>query len=223
MPTVVLIRHGETTANARGVLAGRLPGVHLNRRGEEQARVAGERLRGSEVHAIVSSPLERTKQTASHVRAASETDHKVVLERRLTECDYGDWSGRKIATLAKQPLWQQIQRQPSGVTFPHGESMASMAARAVSAMRDWNQRIADEYGDDGLWVAVSHGDVIKAIVADALGVHLDGFQRIHVSPGSLSVIRYSLHGTSVLAVNSHADVVPNLQRRASGPTLGGGR
>lgn len=223
MPTVVLIRHGETTANARGVLAGRLPGVQLNRRGEEQARAAGERLLGRELQAIISSPLERTRQTANLVRQTTLTPHKVLLDSKLTECDYGDWSGRKLSTLAKLPLWQQIQLQPSAVTFPNGESMSAMAHRAVVAIRTWDQRIAAEFGDDGLWVAVSHGDVIKAIVADALGVHIDGFQRIHVSPGSLSVINYSARGTSVLAVNSHTDVVPNLQRKTSGPTLGGGR
>ena len=223
MPTVVLIRHGETTANARGVLAGRLPGVILNERGREQALAAGQRLQARQIQALVTSPLERTRQTAAHIRAAMDAPPRITVERRLTECDYGQWSGRKLSSLSKLALWQDIQQRPSAVTFPGGEAMAAMAARAVAAVREWDRRLHDEHGAGAVWVAVSHGDVIKAVVADALGVHLDGFQRIHIAPGSMSIISYGPRGTSVLAVNSHADVLPTAGDTPRGPTLGGGR
>ncbi len=224
MPTVVLVRHGETSANAKGVLAGRLPGVALNERGRQQAQSVGQRLRGATIHALVSSPLERTRATAALIRSSLDQPPRVRLERRLIECDYGQWSGRKLSSLAKLPMWRDIQSRPSMVEFPSGESMATMAARAVAAVRDWNRTLQADIGPDALWVAVSHGDVIKAIVADALGVHLDGFQRIHIAPGSMSIISYSERGTSVLAVNSHDHVVPGTRGAGDGrPTLGGGR
>ena len=136
--------------------------------------------------AVVTSPLERCVETAQFVRDAQAKPPEWHVDDRLIECGYGDWTGRPIKELAKDPLWKTVQAQPSAVRFPNGESLPEMAARAVSAVRDWDARL----GADAVWVACSHGDVIKAIVADALGLHLDQFQRIVPDPCSVSVIRY---------------------------------
>lgn len=223
MPIVLLVRHGESTANARGVLAGRLPGVVLNAQGRAQATAAGARLEGLPLAAIVSSPLERTRETARLLRAGLSDAPRISVDKGLTECDYGAWSGRRLSSLVKQPLWPHIQSRPSAVTFPDGESMAAMAARGVAAVRRWNEKVADEHGAAGIWVAVSHGDVIKSIVADALGLHLDSFQRIHISPGSLTMISYSGSSTSVLGVNTRDGSLRHLNGGAVAPRLGGGR
>lgn len=182
MSTVLLLRHGRTKANSEGILAGDTP-VELDEVGVAQALTAGTRLVGTKFAAVVTSPLERCRQTLS----IALPDTTPVVESGLTECGYGEWAGRKLAELAKEPLWGAIQRHPAAVTFPGGESMAAMAARAVDAVRRWNE-VA---GDAGVWLACTHGDIIKAIVADALGMHLDLFQRIHVAPGSITVIRYT--------------------------------
>jgi probable phosphomutase (TIGR03848 family) len=186
--TVILLRHGRTTSNQAGTLAGHQP-TELDDAGRAQAVAVGERLRaaGLPLAAVVSSPLLRCRQTV----AAALPDTPVCDEPRLVECDYGDWSGQPLKALAKQPLWQVVQAHPSAAVFPGGEAMAAMADRAVAAVRDWDARITAEHGPDALWLACSHGDVIKAILADALGLHLDLFQRIVVDPASLTVIKYT--------------------------------
>ncbi len=188
MATVILLRHGRTTANQAGTLAGHQP-VELDDAGRAQAVAVGARLReaGLPLATVVSSPLLRCRQTV----AAALPDAPVCDEPRLQECDYGDWSGQPLKTLAKQQLWGVVQAHPSAVVFPGGEAMAAMATRAVAAVRDWDARVTASHGPDALWLACSHGDVIKAIVADALGLHLDLFQRIMVDPASLTVIRYT--------------------------------
>jgi probable phosphomutase (TIGR03848 family) len=158
--TVVLIRHGRTAANATGLLAGRTPGVLLDAVGRRQARALGTRLREVRLDALVHSPLERCIQTADGV-LARRPDVARQADERLIECDYGDWTGRPLAELAKEPLWPVIQDTPSSVTFPGGESMRAMAQRATSAVDDWVSR-----HPDGAVAIVSHGDVIKAILAE---------------------------------------------------------
>lgn len=211
MATVVLARHGRTSANASGVLAGRSKGVDLDEQGLAQARAAGERLAKVPVVAVVTSPLERCRRTAREVVRALPRPVRPVSERGLLECDYGDWTGRELKTLAKDPLWATVQAHPSAAAFPGGESMATMAARAVEAVRRWDARVEAEHGPDAVWVAVSHGDVIKAVLADALGMHLDAFQRIVVDPGSLSVVRYTPLRPFVLTANSTAGDLDHLQ------------
>jgi probable phosphomutase (TIGR03848 family) len=187
MATVLLVRHGRTSANASGVLAGWTPGVHLDETGEAQARGLGQRLAEVPLAAVVSSPLERTRETAGLV--LGDRDVPVHLDDRVGECRYGDWTGASLKTLAKDPLWKVVQTHPSAVVFPgaEGESMAAMQARAVAAVRDWNARL----GDDAVYAVVSHGDVIKAVLADAMGMHLDQFQRLRVDPCSVSVVDYT--------------------------------
>src|SRR4051794_358823 len=207
MPTVLLVRHGRTTANTSGVLAGWTPGVRLDEHGEEQARALAERMSPVPLAAIVSSPLERCQQTAAELRSVAGPKGvarpEVVTDDRIGECKYGDWTGRELKTLVREPLWKVVQEHPSAAVFPgpEGESMRAMQTRAVDAVRDWDARVAAEHGPDAVWVAVSHGDVIKAVLADALGAHLDAFQRIVVSPCSVSAVRYTATRPFVAGVN----------------------
>jgi probable phosphomutase (TIGR03848 family) len=186
--TVLLLRHGRTTANAGGTLAGHQP-TELDEVGRAQAAAVGARLAAAGLipHLVVSSPLIRCRQTVE----AALPDAKVIDDARLLECDYGDWSGQQLKTLAKQPLWQVVQAHPSAAVFPGGEGMAEMSARAIAAIRDADTRATAEHGPEAIVLACSHGDVIKAIVADAMGLHLDLFQRLSVDPASLTAIRYT--------------------------------
>jgi probable phosphomutase (TIGR03848 family) len=229
--TVLLLRHGRTTANASGALAGRQP-VELDDAGRGQAAAVGARLAGLPLAAVVSSPLLRCRQTLS----IALPDTPPQLEDGIVECDYGAWEGQPLSKLAKDPLWPVVQQHPSAVVFPDGEAMAAMAARAVAAIRAWDARISAEHGPEAVWIACSHGDVIKAIVADALGLHLDQFQRIVADPASVTAIRYTATRPFVLRSNDtggdlSALVPPPVKkrrgRRAAGPAesdaaVGGG-
>lgn len=204
MATVLLVRHGRTTANSSGVLAGRTAGVHLDDAGAAQAAALGERLADVPLRAVVSSPLERCRSTAKAIAGRQDGPLAPAAERGLVEVDYGEWSGRPLKQLAKEPLWRVVQSHPAGAAFPGGESLAAMSARAVSAVRRWDFRLESEHGEEAVWVAVSHGDVIKAVLADALGMHLDAFQRLVVDPGSVSVVRYTPGRPYVLMTNTTA-------------------
>ncbi len=217
MATVLLVRHGRTSANTNGVLAGRTPGVKLDDVGRQQAQDLGERVAALPLKVIVSSPLERCRQTASALAGGLASPLAVTLDKRLIECGYGDWTGRPLKDLAREPLWKVVQGHPSAAEFPGGESLRDMQARALAAIRDHDAAINAEYGPDALWVAVSHGDVIKAIVADAAGSHLDSFQRIVVDPGSVSVVSYTPYRPFVVRLNEHGDLsglAPTGKRRS---------
>ncbi|GAA2335423.1 MSMEG_4193 family putative phosphomutase [Streptomyces caniferus] len=190
MPTLILVRHGRSTANTAGVLAGRAPGVALDERGGAQSAALPARLSQVPLTAVVSSPLQRCRETLQPLLDARPwlTLH---IEDRISECDYGDWSGRKLAELGDEPLMEVVQQHPSAAAFPGGESMRAMQARAVDAVRDWNARIEEAHGPEAAYVMCSHGDIIKSLVADALGMHLDLFQRISVEPCSVTAIRYT--------------------------------
>ncbi|GAA3612665.1 histidine phosphatase family protein [Kineosporia mesophila] len=192
MPTVLLVRHGRTAANASGILAGWTPGVALDETGQAQATTLASRLENIPVRLAVSSPLQRCQETASTL-LGSPGRPGLLTDDRLGECRYGDWTGRPLKELVKEKLWPVVQAHPSAVTFPgpEGESMPTMQHRAVAAIREYDARVAAEFGDHAVWMAVSHGDVIKAILADALGMHLDQFQRLVVDPCSVSVIRFT--------------------------------
>lgn len=225
MATLLLVRHG-LTAMTGPVLAGWTPGVHLNDTGREQAAALAGRLTQVPVAAIVSSPLERCQETAAALAAGRE-GLNVQTDERLGECKYGDWTGQELKKLAKDPLWKVVQAHPSAAAFPGGEALRDTQIRAVDAVRARNA----DLGEDATWIAVSHGDVIKAIVADALGVHLDMFQRIQIDPCSLTVIRYTPLRPFVGRVNdvggSVADLVPPKRRgrrrsASSDAAVGGG-
>jgi 2,3-bisphosphoglycerate-dependent phosphoglycerate mutase len=220
--TVILARHGRTVANATGVLAGRTPGIRLDDVGVRQAEAAARRLDGLPLAAAVTSPLERCKDTASILLRG--TGVRARVERGLTECDYGEWTGRPMKELVKEELWKVVQAHPAGVRFPGGEAMAEMSSRAVRAVRAWDARVTDAAGDDAVWLAVAHGDVIKSVLADALGVHLDAFQRIVVDPASLSVVRYTPKRSYVLSLNTSDGSLAHLAKQEELPEqkLGGG-
>jgi probable phosphomutase (TIGR03848 family) len=201
--TVLLVRHGQTPSTGT-TLPGRARGLHLADKGREQAEAAAARIaRLDKVAAVYASPLERTRETAAPIARALGL--RVRTERGLLECDFGDWTGGKLKDLAKRPEWRTVQRYPSGFRFPRGESFVEMQARIVSAL---GRLVARHPGET--IVAVSHADPIKAAVADALGTHLDLFQRIVVSPCSISAVWYSPGGPVVLASNSTGDDLSSL-------------
>lgn len=204
MAIVLLVRHGRTTANTDGVLAGRAPGVLLDAHGSEQAARTAERLAVVPLRAVVTSPLERCRDTAGAILDRQADGVAPSVDEALTECDYGQWQGRALSDLAKEPLWPTVQQQPSAVTFPGGESMAAMQTRAVAAVRRRDAALEAEHGPGAVWAAVSHGDVIKAVLADALGMHLDLFQRIAVGPASVSIVRYGTSRPEVITTNTDA-------------------
>lgn len=208
MTRVLLVRHGRTTANASGVLAGRTPGVQLDEVGVAQAVSVGQALRDVRLTHIVTSPLERTVETARLIRMERVGDARPTLtkDKNLSECDYGDWTGKKLKRLAKDPLWLAVQAHPSSVNFPNGESMLAAQTRAVFAVRQWAKRAQSEVGDGAVVLIVSHADIIKSIVADALGMHLDMFQRIVVDPGSVTAIDYTSLRPFVSLLNGTTDV-----------------
>jgi probable phosphoglycerate mutase len=192
---VLLVRHG-TTPTTGAVLPGRAPGLHLADAGLAQAEAVAARLAAlPRIDAVYASPLERTRETARPIGAAR--DLAVKVERGLLECDFGEWTGRPLKELAKEPAWKTVQRYPSGFRFPGGESFTEMSARMTGTL----QRLVERH-ESGVVVAVSHADPIKAAVADALGTHLDLFQRINVSPCSVTAVHYGPGGPAVLAVNS---------------------
>ncbi|MCX4733087.1 histidine phosphatase family protein [Streptomyces sp. NBC_01363] len=222
MPTLILVRHGRSTANTAGVLAGRTPGVALDERGAEQAAALPGRLAGLPLAAAVSSPLQRCRETLRPLLAA-RPELELHTEERISECDYGDWSGRKLAELADEPLMGVVQQHPSAAAFPGGESMRGMQARAVDAVRDWNARIEAGHGDDAVYVMCSHGDIIKALVADALGMHLDLFQRIHADPCSVTAIRYTRLRPFLLRLGDTGDLASLAPREHPGGADPGAR
>ncbi len=229
---MILVRHGRTTANASGVLAGRLAGVRLDETGTTQAERAAERIAALEIAALVTSPQERCRQTARILGAAQAARGRArlraVTDKGLAECDYGSWQGHPLKELAKEKLWVTVQKQPSAATFPDGESLITMQRRAVEAVRRRDAAVAQEHGPGAVWVAVSHGDIIKSLLADALGMHLDLFQRIVVDPASVSVISYTPDRPVVLGMNTHDGdlgwLAAPASRRVRRPdeTLGGG-
>ncbi len=226
MPTVLLVRHGRTAANATRVLAGRSSGVSLDETGRAQVEALARRLEKLTLAAVVTSPLDRCVETATAL-TASRRGIAPVEDERLLECGYGDWTGRRIRELSRTKLWRRVQLHPSAATFPGGESMRAMQARAVDAIREHDARVAAEAGDAAAWIAVSHGDVIKAIVADALGMHLDAFQRIVVDPASVTAITYTDLRPFVVHLNHTGErlgITPRSRRRrrSSDAEVGGG-
>ncbi|GAA1084731.1 MSMEG_4193 family putative phosphomutase [Tsukamurella spumae] len=216
--TVILLRHGRSTANTSGVLAGRGEGVALDEKGRLQAADLVGRLADVDIVAAVRSPLLRCEQTLAPVAAAHGITPEV--DERLIEVDYGAWTGRAIKDLLQEPLWRTVQEQPSAAVFPGGEGLADVQARAVAAVREADRRYTEQYGAGAVWVACSHGDVIKAVVADALGTHLDQFQRIFVAPASVSIVTYGPNRPLVQCVNSSGSVALP-KRPAEEATVGG--
>ena len=221
MATFILIRHGRSTANAGGVLAGRSPGVGLDETGQQQADRVGASLAQVPLAGVVTSPMQRCRETAEAVLSHQGKARQLAVAEDLTECDYGQWTGRKIADLATEDLWSVVQQHPSAAVFPGGESLAGMQARGVAAMRRLDAAIEAEHGSGAVWAAVTHGDLIKSVLADALGMHLDLFQRIHVHPASASIVRYGTTRPDVVAMNVSAADLSWLRGPAGDAQVGG--
>ncbi len=198
-PTLVLlVRHGKTPTTG-DKLPGRAPNLHLADLGIEQAERAASRIAGlNKATAVYASPMERTQETAAPIAKALK--RKVRIEEGLIECDFGQWTGKSLSDLRKLPEWKAVQRYPSSFRFPKGESFPEMQTRMVGALH----KIVAKHPGETI-VAVSHADTIKAAIADAMGTHLDLFQRIVVSPCSISAILYGAEGPAVLTVNSTGD------------------
>ncbi|MDA3631157.1 MSMEG_4193 family putative phosphomutase [Saccharopolyspora sp. WRP15-2] len=211
MATLILLRHARSAANGSGILAGRAAGVGLDEVGAGQAAGVVGRLAGVALSEVVVSPMQRCQETVAGLVA--ERGLSPVVEPELAEVDYGEWTGRKISELTQEPLWKVVQQHPSAAVFPGGEGLAQVQARAVAAVRARDR----EWGADAVWLACTHGDVIKAVLADALGMHLDAFQRLVVDPCSISVVRYTETRPFVLKVNdTGGDVSALLPPKESG-------
>ncbi|MBW8704586.1 Phosphoserine phosphatase 1 [Streptomyces sp. MBT84] len=224
MPTLILVRHGRSTANTAGLLAGWTPGVALDERGTEQAAALPGRLAALPLAEVVTSPLQRCRETVQPLLDA-RPGLPVHADDRIGECHYGDWSGRKLAELKDEPLMEVVQAHPSAAAFPGGESMRAMQTRAAEAVREWNERIERDHGPDAVYVMCSHGDIIKSLVADALGLHLDLFQRISVEPCSITAIRYTRVRPFLVRLGDTGDftsLVPREEPSGSDAAVGGG-
>jgi probable phosphomutase (TIGR03848 family) len=202
--TVLLVRHGTTPTTGK-LLPGRAPGLHLADKGVEQAQRAGARIAElTKVDALYSSPLERARQTAAPIAAA--TGLKVKVDKGLLECDFGEWTGAELTALMKLPEWRTVQKAPSTFRFPGGESFIEMQVRIVSTL----DRLRAQH-PGGTIVCVSHADPIKAAMAHALGTHLDLFQRIVISTCSISAVGFTADGPVALTVNSTGGSLSELQ------------
>ena len=197
--TALYVRHGRTPTTG-AVLPGRAPGLHLSDEGRRQAEAAAARIAAlPDIAAVYASPLERARETAAPIAKALGV--KVKVDKGLLECDFGEWTGAELKKLMKLPEWKTVQRYPSGFRFPGGESFTEMQARITATAA----RLRAGHPGETI-VLVSHADPIKAAVADALGTHLDLFQRIMISPCSVTGIAYFDEGPAVLTVNALGDL-----------------
>ena len=220
---LVLIRHAHSEANAAGILSGRLPNVHLTEKGLAQSENLAVRLGKFPVSNLRISPMERCFETISpwinSILLPNNPKFEPIIDQELTEVDYGSWSGKKLAVLSRNKLWKIVQESPSRMYFPKGEGIAQMQSRAMKSVHE-----AVSSKTKGAAVIVSHGDVIKSIVASALGMHLDEFQRVVIDPASISILDYSSTKPRVLLLNDSRSVVTELlvSPKRSKNLLGGG-
>jgi probable phosphomutase (TIGR03848 family) len=220
---LVLIRHAHSESNAAGVLSGRIPNVHLSPKGVKQSEQLSQRLGSFPIAQMRISPMERCFETVSpwinEFVLATNPKFEPIIDPMLNEVDYGDWSGKRLATLSRKKEWKTVQESPSRMYFPSGEGIAAMQARVMKSVHQ-----VASMPDSKVAVFVSHGDVIKSIVASALGMHLDEFQRIIIDPASVSVIEYNSVKPRILLVNDTRAVVTDLLKapKRSKNLLGGG-
>lgn len=203
MTRLFLIRHGRSAANTAGVLAGHQPGVDLDQHGTEQAAALAEKFTVPDLKAIISSPVLRCQQTAKYL--AERLSMKVTTDERFTEMDFGLWQGRSLADLVSEPLWPAIQSQPSQVRFPEGESFHEVGARAGAAVAYWNDLF-----ESGSYAVFTHADVIKVVVAQAIGLPLDHFQRIAIDPCSVTILDYAPDRITLRALNVQVEFADSM-------------
>lgn len=200
MASVLLIRHAENEFVKEGRLAGRLPNVHLNQAGVDQATRLADKLKDLRLKAIYSSPLERTLETAQQICEPHTLD--IILEPGLLEVDYGEWQGKTLKSLRRRKLWKIVQQIPSQMRFPGGESFAEAQIRIVNALN----QIAAQHKSKELLVCVTHSDMIKLAIAHYIGLSMDMFQRLHISPASISVVHISQGGGHLLSMNAGTSI-----------------
>ena len=222
MTRILLIRHGHSVANQRGILAGRTDGVVLTEQGVSQSEELAKRLAGSKISKVHSSPLERCHLTIAPLLKSipSKDRPKIVVSQDLSEVDYGKWTGKKLSSLYREKLWKVVQNRPSAMYFPAGEGLAHVQVRAMRAVHA-------AAAEGGLQVLVSHGDVIKSIVAAVLGTHLDNFQKIVIDPASITVLDFDGTDFRVLTLNNTATPIAEFakisnKKRPVKALLGGG-
>ena len=221
MARIILLRHAHSIANESGILAGQLPGISLSKKGTEQAVDLIDRIGRVSFDSIRMSPMQRCQETLAPWLESSNSNglKKFILDEKLIEMNYGNWSGKKLNSLAKQPLWKVIQKTPSKVEFPQGERMTAMQKRAVASIRDAVLERAK-----GTHLFVSHGDVIKAMVASLLKMKLDNFQSLVIDPASITMLEYDGESAQLILFN---DNLTHLEGSLSGSRpkkmlLGGG-
>jgi len=195
MTLLLLVRHGENEYVKEGRLAGRLPGVHLNKNGKEQAKKIAKALTGKPIKAIFSSPLERTMETAKPI--AKALDLEVVPRKGLLEVDFGKWEDKKLNKLSKKKLWQIVQSAPSRMRFPGGETFLEAQARVVNEL----DTLSGRYESSDMIICVSHSDIIKLAVSYFIGQPIDMFQRFHIAPASLTLLNIGYGYSRLLALN----------------------
>lgn len=222
MTRILLIRHAHSVANASGILAGKSPGVVLTDLGKKQSLELAERLAGSKIDKVRISPLERCHLTLAPLldSMSVKSRPKVIVDENLSEVDYGKWTGKKLTALYREKLWSVVQNRPSAMYFPNGEGLAEVQVRAMRSLHS-------AASDGGLQILVSHGDVIKSLVAAVLGTHLDNFQKIVIDPASITVLDYDGKDFRILALNSTAKPIADLakasaKKRGAKALLGGG-
>ena len=220
MTTVILLRHAHSVANEKGILAGRASGVSLSTKGKEQAELLTSRLGNARFKDIRISPLERCLATLEPWLQSQDTSvrKKILFDPNVSEVDYGDWTGKKLLALSLRKEWRVVQNTPSEMKFPKGEGLLQMQQRAEKALRQSIKKTGT-----GVSLIVSHGDVIKSLIATALDLHLDKFQKIVIDPASISVLDFNKGSFRLLHLN---DLTTNFeylsQKKRSGKTLLGG-
>ena len=221
MARLVFIRHAHSTANDAGILSGQLPGISLSKKGKKQAEELVERLGASNFDSIRVSPMQRCEETISPwINSKYSRGMKsYTIDESLIEMDYGLWSGRKLSSLSREKMWKEIQEKPSTVQFPQGERMKSMQKRALTSVSS-----ALSESKNGTHLFVSHGDVLKAVVASLLKMKLDDFQSLVIDPASVTVIDFDGSKSRLLAFNdSHSPIAPmTAMEKSTKALLGGG-
>lgn len=216
---MILLRHAHSIANEKGVLAGRASGVTLSKKGEVQAKELKSRLGNLKFKSIRISPLERCLLTLEPwLNHQKLTQGDFVLDNGLTEVDYGDWTGKKLSSLSLKKDWRIVQKTPSKMVFPQGESLSEVQKRAHKSLMK-----AVKEAQGGVALIVSHGDVIKSLIANCLDLELDKFQKIVVDPASISVLQYGKKSFNLLHLNDSSTNFEFLSRKSrSVKTLVGG-
>ena len=195
MPLILLIRHGENDYVKKSRMAGRLPGVHLNANGKAQAQALAEKLASAPIKAIYCSPLERAVETAQPL--ASALSQEVIIRQGLIETDIGEWNGQTLKSLRRLKIWRTVQNAPSLFRFPGGESFAETQHRVCREL----EAICSGLEPKDMVACITHADPIKLAVAYYIGLPLDNFQRLAVSPASITALYIGEASSQLLNLN----------------------